>query len=224
MHMQGGDDNKTDSQKLQLLRTKLQELQATNEQLSEAIKIALSEQPVSETGVTESADTSKKLVHMKTMYLQQLNKAMEAQKALEASKEEFTLKLETSNKSLTEKIQEKDCELQQLRRGSASVEHPPTSSVDDDLPDDADPIVCISELKAALKSKKEQVESLRCQVKSFEQVATQRHQLQSNSKIQSMVVVKLKKRLETVEVRTVCYMLTVNSRVLHACTGCHTGF
>ncbi len=211
--MQGGGDNKTDSQKLQLLRTQLQELQATNEQLSEAIKIALSEQPVSETGVTESADTSKKLVHMKTMYLQQLNKAMEAQKALEASKEEFTLKLETSNKSLTEKIQEKDRELQQLRRGSASVEHPPTSKSlsvdgvdDDDFPDDADPIVCISELKAALKSKKEQVESLRCQVKSFEQVATQRQQLQSNSKIQSMVVVKLKKRLETVEVRTVCYM------------------
>ncbi len=191
-------------QETQLLRTQLQELQATNEQLSEAIKIALSEQPVSETGVMESAETAKKLVHMKTMFLQQLNTAMEVREALEASKEEIkklTLKLDTSKKSLTEKIQEKDRELQQLRKCSASVEHPPTSSVDEyDLLDDADPIVYISELKAALKSKKEQVESLRCQVTSFEQIATQHRQLQSNSKIQSMVVVK---RLETVEV---CYM------------------
>ncbi len=211
-------------QETQLLRTKLQELQATNDQLTQAIIIALSERPVSETGVMESADTSKKLVHMKTMYLQQLNKAMEAQEALEESKtvkKKLALKLETLKKSLTEKIQEKDHELQQLRRGSASVEHPPTSKSlsvdgvdDDDLPDDADPIVYISELKAALKSKKEQVESLRCQVNSFKQIATQRQQLQSNSKIQSMVVLKLKKQLETVEVHTVCYTCTciINSQ------------
>ncbi len=198
-------------QETQLLRTQLQELQVINDQLTEAIKITLSERPISETGIMEDTETSKKLVHMKTMYLQQLNKAMEAQEALEESKTEkqqLALKLETSKKSLTEKIQEKDHELQQLRRGRASVKHPPTSSVDeDDLPDDADPIVCISELKAALKSKKEQVESLRCQVNSFEQIATQRQQLQSNSKIQSMVVVKLKKRLETVEVCFRCYMI-----------------
>ncbi len=225
VHIQDGDDNKTDAQKLeafqqetQLLRTKLQELQATNDQLTQAIKIALSEQSVSETGVMESAETAKKLVHMKTMYLQQLNKAMEAREALEASKEEIkklTLKLDTSKKSLTEKIKDKDHELQQLRRCSAiSVEHPPTLSVgEDDLPDDTDPMVYISKLKAALQSKKEQVESLHCQVNSFEQIATQRQQLQSNSKIQSMVVMKLKKRLETVEVRTVYCICIINSQV-----------
>ena len=43
--MQGGDDNRTDAQKLdefrqetEFLRTQLQELQATNEQLTQAIK------------------------------------------------------------------------------------------------------------------------------------------------------------------------------------------
>ena len=153
------------------------------------------------------------------MYLQQLNKAMEAQEALEKSKKEIeklSVKLETSKNSLTEKIQEKDRELQQLRRGSASVEHPPTSKSfsvdDDDLPDEADPIVYISELKTALLSKKEQVESLHLQVKSFEQIATQHQQLQTNSKMQSMVVVKLKKQLESVEVHVICnyrYMLYI---------------
>ncbi len=153
------------------------------------------------------------------MYLQQLNKAMEAQEALEEIKKEMkklALKLDTSKKLLTEKIQEKDHELQQLRRGSASVEHPPPSKSfsvdDDDLPDDVDPIVYINELKTALRSKKKQIESLHFQVKSFEQIATQHQQLKTNSKMQSMVVVKLKKQLESVEVHVICnyrYMLYI---------------
>ncbi len=212
--MQGGDDNRTDAQKLdesrqetQLLRSQLQELKVTNEQL---IKIALPERPVSETGVMEDTETSKKLAHMKTMYLQQLNKAMDAQESLEKIKKEMkklALKLDTSKKLLSKRIQEKDHELQQLRRGSASVQHLPTLSVDDDdLPDDVDPIVYISELKTALRSKEEQIESLHFQVKSFEQIATEHQQLQTNSKMQSMVVVKLKKQLETVEVHAICQL------------------
>ncbi len=180
-------------------QTSNHELVASNAELKEVIRTASGETQISAAGVGEKDEVSKKVAHMKSMYLQQVTKTLEVQDNLEECKKKY----KKAKAELTEKIQEKDRELHELRTCTGTPRHPPTTSsfsFDEEIPDDADPATYVGELKSALKVKREQVDFLVEQVKSFETIASQHKHLQQNSKLQSTVVVDLKRKLEAAEV------------------------
>lgn len=217
-------DNKTDAQKLEDLKKETEDLRKTNGELSEqlkqqqtsnhelvasnaelkeAIRTASGEAQISAAGVGENDEASKKVAHMKSMYMQQVTRNLEVQDELEEFKKEIE-RYKKAKAELTDKIEEKDRELRELRGHTTTPSGlPPTApsfSFDDDMPEDVDSAVYVSELKSALKVQHEQMDSLVQQVKSFESIATQHKQLQQNSKLQSTVVVNLRRKMEAAEV------------------------
>ncbi len=87
------------------------------------------------------------------------------------------------------------------RDNRCKVSLPPTSSVGDD--DEDEESTSIAELKAALRTKDKEVQSLSIQLQTFQQVASQRQQLQEHSKAQSTIVVQLKKELAAAQVHMI---------------------
>ncbi len=226
-------DNKTDAQKVEELKQETKALRKINDdlneqlkqqqssniklvvsnaELKETIKIASDETQVSATGVGENDEASKKVTHLKAMYMQQVTKTLEVQEDLD----EFKKKIEKYKKEkiqLVEKIQEKDSELHEFRAHTVTPQHPPTArsfSFDEEMPEDADPAVYVGELKSTLKDRQEQIDSLVEQVKSFETIASQHKQLQQNSKVQSTVVLNQKRKIKIAEV---CIMHVPNMSI-----------
>ena len=108
--------------------------------------------------------------------------------------------IEAEDKGKTDKL------LEQVRSKYldkvAEVDHlvnEKTGSFDDES-SECDDSRSVLELETALQTKDKEIQSLTVQLQTFQQVATQRKQLQEHSKTQSAVVVNLKKELEAAHV------------------------
>ncbi len=162
---------------------RLNDSTTSNVKFQEAIKIAIEQAPPSAGGIQagDEGDSAKLLQLIKGKYLEKVTEIVEL-------KQQFDRKMS----NLTEKIHEKDHQLK-VQRDNRS-----RASVDDT---DEDEESSIAELRATLRTKDQEIQSLTIQLQTFQQVASQRQQLQEHSKAQSTVVANLKKELAAAQVR-----------------------
>ncbi len=188
------------------LTQRLNEVTVSNVELQEVIKIAIEQAPPSADGIQagDEGDSAKLLQHIRSKYLEKVTEIVEL-------KQRFDRKMSV----LTEKIHEKDRQLKAQRDNRVGL--PPTSSVEDDDDEDEES-TSIAELKAALRTKDKEIQSLSIQLQTFQQVESQRQQLQEHSKTQSTIVVQLRKDLAAAQVRKfvlgcmyVKYMYSISS-------------
>ena len=162
---------------------RLNDATTSNVEFQEAIKISIEQAPPSAGGIQagDEGDSAKLLQLIKGKYLEKVTEIVEL-------KQRFDRKMS----NLTEKIHEKDHQLK-VQRDNRS-----RASVDDT---DEDEESSIAELRATLRTKDQEIQSLTIQLQTFQQVASQRQQLQEHSKAQSTVVANLKKELAAAQVR-----------------------
>ncbi len=179
------------------LTQRLNEVTASNVEFQKAIQIAIEQAPPSADGIQagDEGDSAKLLQQIRGKYLTEIVDKHQAEKV--CLEQRFHRKIS----ELTEKIHEKDRQLKAQRDNRCKVSLPPTSSVDDD--DEHEESTSITELKTALRTKNEEVQSLSIQLQTFQQVASQRQQLQEHSKAQSTIVVQLKKELAAAQVHMI---------------------
>ena len=198
----------------------VQKLKATNAELKEVVRVTAAEVPASPVGVQQGEDTGKMLKQMRARYLEQVTKTLDDQEKHEKeledlvqqhkrAEQEWWARYEKKKQELTEKIQEKDKENKQLRNRRPTQTDPELSRSFsyEEPPADVDPRVHIGQLKQALKSREEKIEELNIQVRSFQEIASQHKQFESNSKAQSTTVMNLKRELEKTQVSlTICML------------------
>ncbi len=162
---------------------RLNDATTSNVEFQEAIKISIEQASPSAGGIQagDEGDSAKLLQLIKGKYLEKVTEIVEL-------KQRFDRKMS----NLTEKIHEKDHQLK-VQRDNRS-----RASVDDT---DEDEESSIAELRATLRTKDQEIQSLTIQLQTFQQVASQRQQLQEHSKAQSTVVANLKKELAAAQVR-----------------------
>ncbi len=143
----------------------------------------------------DKGKTDKLLEQVRSKYL---DKVAEVD-CLVTEKNELNIQFDRKEKELIDKIHEKDRQLKVLRSSHSHISLPPTGSFDDESRE-CDDSRSVLELETALQTKDKEIQSLTVQLQTFQQVATQRKQLQEHSKTQSAVVVNLKKELEAAQV------------------------
>ena len=206
---------KTLQTQTQSLSSQLRELSASNVHLKGVIKFALEEAPPSADGVQpgDEGNTTKMLKQFRTKYLELSMQTVEAkeehQEEIGELKErhqseltEWQTKFDRKKAELTEKILEKDRQIKEERRVCAHLDVPSTSSLSriDTGNLDEDNLIDIQVIKAILRRQREEIQSLHIQLQAFQEVSSQREELQDHSKAQSTIVVQLRKDLEAVQV------------------------
>ncbi len=238
-------DNKTDSEKL---RGELQELTRRAEQdaeihrqeteglqaqvenltqrlnkvtteLRDVVANAIEHSPPSADGIPagEEGKPDKLLEYLRSKYLEKVTELCDLKENHEIERNEMNERFNRKTKELTEKIHEKNRQLMAQRDSHSQISRTPTGSFDDD-PDKPKPPGSVLELEKALLTKDKEIQSLTVQLQTFQQVASQRKQLQEHSKTQSAVVVTLRKDLEAAQVcLSVCIIIpNTNNYLLHA--------
>ncbi len=185
------------------LTQRLNDVTTSNVEFQEAIKIAIEQAPPSADGIQagDEGDSAKLLQQIRGKYLENVTEIVDLKQKHQAEKVCHAQRFHRKISELTENIREKNRQLKAQRDNRCKVSLPPTSSVDDD--DEDEESTSIAELKAALRTKDKEVQSLSIQLQTFQQVASQRQQLQEHSKAQSTVVVQLKKELAAAQVHMI---------------------
>ncbi len=178
----------------------MNEVTASIKDLQEVIN---EQAPPSADGIqaSDEGDSAKILQRIKGKYLEKATEIADLKQENRTEKDQMKQRFDRKMSELTDKIHEKDCQLKAARCSNCSrVSLPPTSSVDDA---DEDEESSIAELRATLKTKDKEIQSLSIQLQTFQQVASQRQQLQEHSKAQSTVVVQLKKEVAAAQVHMI---------------------
>ena len=183
------------------LTQRLNEITTSNVELQEVIKITIEQAPPSADGIQvgDEGDSTKLLQHIRGKFLEKVTEIVDLKQKHVTEKDELKQRFDRKMSELTEKILEKDRQLKAQRDNRSRAGLPPTSSVDD--ADENEESTSIAELKATLRTKDKEIQSLAIQLQTFQQVASQRQQLQEHSKTQSTIVVQLRKDLEAAQVR-----------------------
>ncbi len=178
------------------LTQRLNEVTASIKDLQEVIN---EQAPPSADGIQASneGDSAKILQRIKGKYLEKATEIADLKQENRTEKDQMKQRFDRKMGELTDKIHEKD---RQLKAQRSRVSLPPTSSVDDA---DEDEESSIAELRATLRTKDKEIQSLTIQLQTFQQVASQRQQLQEHSKAQSTVVVQLKKEVAAAQVHMI---------------------
>ena len=196
---------KVDKLKVQMkeLTKKVSEISATNAHLQEVVKTALEEIPPSASGIQagDLGKTAKMLQQIRAKYLELSMQVVTTREDHEKQIEEYKVKLTEWQKrynrkeqELTEKIIEKDNQLKQQCRDdgppttsfSSAEFHTPSKEISKQ----------VEELRATLKIRDEEVQSLNAKVEAFQEVASQRQKLHEHSRTHCTVVAQLRKDLE----------------------------
>ncbi len=186
------------------LTQRLNKISASIKDLQEVIKITNEQAPPSADGIQagDEGDGAKILQHIRDKYLEKVTEIADLKQENRTEKDQMKHRFDRKMSELTDKVHEKDCQLKAPRCSNCSrVSLPPTSSVDD--ADEDEESTSIAEMKAALRTKDKEIQSLSIQLQTFQQVASQRQQLQEHSKIQNTVVVQLKKELAAAQVHMI---------------------
>ncbi len=178
------------------LTQRLNEVTASIKDLQEVIN---EQAPPSADGIQagDEGDSTKILQYIKGKYLEKATEIADLKQENRTEKDQMKQRFDRKMSELTDKIHEKD---RQLKAQRSRVSLPPTSSVDDA---DEDEESSIAELRATLRTKDKEIQSLTIQLQTFQQVASQRQQLQEHSKAQSTVVVQLKKEVAAAQVHVI---------------------
>ncbi len=206
-HRQETEDLQTQvkdlTQRLNDLTQRLNDVTTSNVEFQEAIQIAIEQAPPSADGIQagDEGDSAKLLQQIRGKYLENVTEIVDLKQKHQAEKVCLEQRFHRKISELTEKIHEKNRQLKAQRDNRCKVSLPPTSSVGDD--DEDEESTSIAELKAALRTKDKEVQSLSIQLQTFQQVASQRQQLQEHSKAQSTIVVQLKKELAAAQVHMI---------------------
>ncbi len=147
----------------------------------------------------DEGQTDQLLEYLRSKYLEEVAVLNNLQQKHQTEKVEMKKRFDKKTNELTEKIHEKERQLKVQRESHSLISLPPTGSFDDDT-DKTKPSGSVLELEKALRIKDKEIQSLTVQLQTFQQVASQRKQLQEHSKTQSAVVVTLRKDLEAAQV------------------------
>ncbi len=178
-----------------------QTLNKATAELHGVVANAIEQAPPSPDGIPagEEGQTDKLLEHLQSKYLEKVTELNNLRQKHQTKKDEMKERCDRKTKELTEKIHEKDRQLKVQRESHSLISIPSTGSFDDD-PGEPKVSRSVIELEKTLVTKDKEIQSLTVQLQTFQQVASQRKQLQEHSKAQSAVVVTLRKDLEAAQV------------------------
>ncbi len=178
-----------------------QRLNKATAELRDVVANAIEQAPPFPDGIPagEEGQTGKLLEHLRSKYLEKVTELNNLRQKHQTEKDEMKERCDRKTKELTEKIHEKDRQLKVQRESHSLISLPPTGSFDNES---GEPKASgsVLELEKALLTKDKEIQSLTVQLQTFQQVASQRKQLQEHSKTQIAVVVTLRKDLEAARV------------------------
>ncbi len=179
-----------------------QRLNKATTELHGVVANATEHSPPSADGILagDEEKTDKLLENLRSKYLAKVTEVYDLQENHEIEKNEMNERFDRKTKELTEKIHEKNRQLMAQRDSHSLISLLSTGSFDDD-PGEPKVSRSVLELEKALLTKDKEIQSLTVQLQTFQQVASQRKQLQEHSKTQSAVVVTLRKDLEAAQVK-----------------------
>ena len=147
------------------LTQRLNEITTSNVELQEVIKITIEQAPPSAGGIQagDEGDSTKLLQHIRGKFLEKVTEIVDLKQKQVTEKDELKQRFDRKMNELTEKIHEKDRQLKAQRDNRSRVGLPPLSSVDDDADEDEES-TSIAKLKAALRTKDKEIQSLAIQL------------------------------------------------------------